>query len=235
MRSFYVVIIIILLSVPRTLLADGYGPEQLVAFAAARPSAGVLLKSSPEIYQFLVRAFSGAYTSVPLIWYANEPQGNAYAENTPTHDNSMIIIRVSSKLCGPDQVAALVYESINAQNEALFAKLSRDAYLGSLSKTEFILGILRLEHKTLKKVRRFLVSRKPFKALDESKTDFYRKMMNTPSKFDEFVKYLHRIKRPEFDIFDIYGQFYDFAVKNNPDTGRRKKDRVKSPTQTPSI
>jgi len=205
-------LIMAVLVLPTSLPASDYATSQLAAFAKSRPEAGAILDNSVEIYGSLAKVFSGMNTSVPLAWNPEEPQGNAYAENTPNTDRSLILIRVSSKLCALDQLSAFVYETMNAQNEASFAKLCQEAYAGSLSKTDFIYGILRLEHKSLKKTRAFLAQKKPFKDIDISQTEFYRKMFETPSDFDSFVQYLLRIKRKDFDIFDVYSQFYDFAA-----------------------
>ena len=101
---------------------------------------------------------------------------------------------------------------MNAQNEKAFAQYIKDAYLGTLSKSEFIHRILRLEHVKLMQVRAFLSPQKPFSELDISQTEFYRKMINTPDDFDAFIAYLHRIKRKEYDVFDMYSKFYDFIT-----------------------
>jgi len=202
----------VVLLLPGSLLASDYATSQLAAFAQSRPEAGAILGNSAEIYEPLANAFSGMYTSVPLAWNPEEPQGNAYAENTPNMDRSRILIRVSSKLCALDQLSAFVYEAMNAQNEASFAALYQEAYEGSLSKSEFIQGILRLEHKSLKDTREFLALIKPFRDIDIAQTEFYRKMFETPTDFDAFLHYLNHIKRMDFDIMEVYSQFYDFAT-----------------------
>jgi hypothetical protein len=123
-----------------------------------------------------------------------------------------ILIRVSAKLSPEDQVAALVYESRNAQNEKQFARCIREAYMGALAKQDFIREILRLEHRKMKETRAFLVPIPFFRDLDVAKTDFYKKMLGTPEGFEEFIAYLHQVKRPEYDVFDMYSRFYDFLT-----------------------
>ena len=123
-----------------------------------------------------------------------------------------ILIRVSALLSPTDQIAALVYECRNAQNEKQFARFIREAYMGALGKQDFIREILRLEHKKMKETRAFLSRSSPFRDLDVSKTEFYRKMLGTPEGFEEFIDYLHRVKRPEYDVFDMYSRFYDFLT-----------------------
>lgn len=212
MRSLLLLFFIFCFVAPGTLRAGDHAGAELAEFARTRPEAGAILQGIPEVVEFLHKAFQGAYTSVPLDWDADEPQGNAYAENTPSEDGAFILIRVSALLSPADQVAALVYESRNAQNEKQFARLIREAYMGSLAKQDFIREILRLEHKKMKETRAFLSPLHPFRDLDVTKTEFYRKMVDTPEGFAEFIDYLHRVKRPEYDVFDMYSRFYDFLT-----------------------
>jgi len=206
--------ILLLAVLTEPVLAKGYdhAAVQLLEFVQSRPAAGAIMDRTAEYYTFLGRAFAGVYTSVPLFWDESAPQGNAYAENTPNDLRTGIIIRVSSKLNAYDQLAALIYECMNAQNEEYFSEFIHEAYLGSLDKTEFIHGILRLEHKKLKETRAFLAPQKPFDTLDISQTDFYRKMVETPDDFEGFLAYLHEVKRPDYDVFDMYSRFYDFIT-----------------------
>lgn len=206
------ILIAILLLFPDFLAAGDRAKEELAEFARDRPVAATFLKQMPEVVAFLLQAFRGDYTSVPLDWERKEPQGNAYAENTPDDDSSFILIRVSSKLNGPDQVAALVYECRNAQNEKRFAEIIREAYLGRKGKEDFIHDILRLEHVKMKETRAFLTSMEPFRILDPAGTEFYQKMLGTPEGFEEFIAYLHRIKRPDYDVFDMYSKFFDYLT-----------------------
>ncbi len=211
-KTFFIILFAVVFVLPASLPASDYARSQLAAFAHSRPEAGALLDDNDDLYGSLAKVFSGMYTSVPLAWNPEEPQGNAYAENTPNTDRSRILIRVSSKMCALDQLSAFIYETMNAQNEDSFAELCQQAYEGSLSKTEFIHGILRLEHESLKETRDMLAQEEPFRDIDLSQTEFYRKMFETPSDFDSFLQYLQRIKRDDFDIFDVYSQFYDFAI-----------------------
>ena len=167
-------------------------------------------------------AFSGIYTSVPLAWDPAEPNDNAYAEHKPSVNRKVINIRVSSTLTPLDQVACLVYEAINAQNEKLFTAITEEAHEGAMTKSEFILNILSLEHKSLKKTLAFLSNQSPYKDIDLSQTIFYSKMSGTPEDFDAFIEYLHRIKRDEYDVFEHYSDFYDFVI---PPTRRWKANQ----------
>jgi hypothetical protein len=209
-------------------LAYNYGAGQITRFAENRQEAGAYLDPGTEYYRFLEKAFAGAYTSVPLLWDPEEPQGNAFAENTPNDDRTFIIIRVSAKLPPLDQVAALTYECMNAQNESTFARYIKEAYMGSLTKEEFIRSILRLEHMKLKETRAFLVPQEPFRDMDISQTEFYRRMVHTPDDFDAFLEYLHRIKRKEYDVFDMYSKFYDFITM----TPQKRKEQLEAEAQS---
>jgi hypothetical protein len=212
MPLFLFVLLACILAAPAAPLAGDHAREEIAEFSRVRPEAGALLRSIPEVSEYLVRAFRGDFTSVPLDWNNEEPQGHAYAENTPNDSNTSILIRVSPALGPLDQVAALVYESRNAQNEKQFAAIIRDAYVGVLDKEQFIREILRLEQTKMKETRAFLAPIKPFSTLDPAPTEFYRKMLGTPEGFDDFITYLHRIKRPEYDVFDMYSKFYDFLT-----------------------
>jgi len=205
-------ILAILFLCARSAPANEYGTEQLARFADSRQEAAVYMDSRTRYYRFLEEAFEGRYTSVPLVWDNSEPQGNAYAENTPNDERTRIIIRVSSTLPPLDQIAALIYECKNAQNEKMFGTYIREAYMGNLTKTEFIRSILRLEHAKLKETRAFLTVQEPFAGLEPDRTEFYRRMLHTPEDFDAFIDYLHRIKREEYDVFEMYSKFYDFIT-----------------------
>ena len=239
MRRFLLIFLLFVAGVPGDLWAGEHERAGLADFVKARPAAGAVLKDIPEISAFLLKAFAGEYTSVPLDWSGEEPQGNAYAENTPNDINTFIRIRVSSKLSPEDQVAALVYECRNAQNEKLFAQHIRDAYLGSLGKEDFIREILRLEHQKMKETRAFLTAIPFFKNLDATRTEFYRKMLGTPDGFEEFIAYLHRIKRPEYDVFDMYSRFYDFLTvtpqKRKAELDAKARQEALSPGANPPV
>lgn len=221
-RSALYCIIAIVCMWPQTVSAYDHGAMQLRRFADNRKEAGAYLDPETDYYRFLKKAFAGEYTSIPLVWDPEEPQGNAFAENTPNDDRTFIIIRVSAKLPPIDQVAALIYECMNAQNERYFAEYIRDAYLGSLTKVEFVHNILRLEHVKLKETREFLMPQKPFRGMDISRTEFYRRMVFTPDDFDAFLIYLHEIKRKEYDVFDMYSKFYDFITM----TPQKRKEQL---------
>ena len=212
MRAILLGLIVFFLVTPDGLRAGDPAGDELAEFTRSRPAAGMVLRETPEVVEFLRAAFRGAYTSVPLNWDAQEPQGNAYAENTPSDEGGCILVRVSSRLSPVDQVAALVYECRNAQNEKQFARRIREAYLGGVSKQEFIQEILRLEHGKMKETRAFLAPLRTFRDLDVAETDFYRKMLGTPEEFEAFLDYLHRIKRPDYDVFAMYSKFYDFLT-----------------------
>jgi hypothetical protein len=212
MRTILLVLFLFFSIVPGDLQAGDHAGEELAEFVRDRPEAGAILGEIPEIVEFLRVAFQGDHTSVPLDWNSREPQGNAYAENTPGENGTSILIRVSSRLGPVDQIAALVYECRNARNEKQFARSIREAYLGGLTKEEFIHGILRLEHEKMKETRAFLAPLRPFRDLDSSQTEFYRKMVGTPEGFAEFIDYLHQLKRPEYDVFAMYSKFYDYLT-----------------------
>ncbi len=213
------VLAVSLLCLPYPVQADTSASEELSAFSRSRPGVEAVLSESQDVYTFLTKAFTGLYTSVPLAWDSREPNDNAYAEHKPSLNRRLINIRVSSKLNALDQVACIVYEAINAQNEQQFADLTDAAHRGSLTKTEFIHSILSLEHKSLKKTRDFLSIHEPFKSTDISGTVFYSKMIGTPEEFDAFLDYLHSIKRDDYDVFKHYSDFYDFII---PPTKRWK-------------
>ncbi|GAB4343896.1 MAG: hypothetical protein Kow0089_20000 [Desulfobulbaceae bacterium] len=203
-------------------LAATYAERQLSAIARSRPGIEEVLRQGEGVRRFLLDAFSGMYTSVPLAWDASEPNDNAYAEHKPSVNRKVINIRVSSLLTPPDQVACMVYEAINAQNEKQFTMLTEQAHEGLLTKTEFIHRILMLEHKSLKRTRAFLSRQEPYRSMDISTTVFYRKMMGTPDGFDNFLEYLKEIKRKEYDVYKHYSDFYDFII---PPTKRWKVER----------
>jgi len=211
---------------PALVLATTHAAQELSAFAGSRQGVGTVINESKEVHAFLLKAFTGLYTSVPLAWDPREPNDNAYAEHKPSLNRKLINIRVSSKLNPLDQVACMVYEAINAQNEKEFAKLTDEAHSGDLTKTEFIDSILRLEHKSLKKTREFLSSHEPFKGADISKTVFYSKMNGTPEEFDAFIEYLHAIKRDDYDVFKHYSDFYDFIIPPTKRWKAREKEQL---------
>lgn len=212
MRTILLVLFLFFSIIPVDLRAGDHAGEELAEFVRDRPEAGAILREIPEIVEFLRVAFQGAHTSVPLDWNSREPQGNAYAENTPGEKGASILVRVSSRLSPVDQIAALVYECRNARNEKQFATIIREAYLGTLAKEEFIHKILRLEHEKMKETRAFLAPLRPFRDLDPSQTELYRKMLGTPEGFAEFIDYLHQLKRPEYDVFAMYSKFYDYLT-----------------------
>lgn len=227
-NTFTVMLLAAFLCTPKAVQADPYALQQISAFAQSRPAVKPIIDEGKEIYQFMKDAFSGTYTSVPLAWDPAEPNDNAYAEHKPSVNRKVINIRVSSILTPLDQVACLVYEAINAQNEQQFTAITEEAHEGAMTKSEFILNILRLEHKSLKKTRTFLSNQSPYKDIDLSQTIFYSKMSGTPEDFDDFIEYLHRIKREEYDVFKHYSDFYDFVIPPTRRWKANQKDAAKN-------
>lgn len=227
--SLYIKAVILLIFASLTCLTDSalanmYAARQISAFTLSRKGTGKIMEESPKVYQFLIEAFNGYYTTVPLAWDPTRPNDNAYAEHKPSVDRKYINIRVSPGLSPLDQVASMVYEAMNAQNEKQFAKITEEAHAGSLTKTEFILEILRLEHKSLKKTRAFLSNQESYKDIDLSQTIFYRKMNGTPENFDDFIQYLQQIKRDEYDVFKHYSDFYDFIIPATKQWDKKRKE-----------
>lgn len=192
--------------------AQTYGDEQIADFVESRPAVREIMYVGEELYEFMEKSFMGAYTSVPLAWDPSEPNDNAYAEHKPSVDRKVINVRVSSALSPLDQVACLVYEATNAQNEEQFAFITRQANQGELTKIEFIHSILRLEHQSLKRTLAFLGRQPQYLNPDMEENVFYQKMSGTPEAFEDFLVYLKKIKRDNYDVFEHYSSFYDFVI-----------------------
>lgn len=211
-----------------------FAEREINAFTKSRQGTEKIMQEGQGVYQFLINAFTGLYTSVPLAWDSAEPNDYAYAEHKPSVNRKLIKIRVSSTLSPLDQVACLVYEAINAQNEKEFTKITEEAHKGNMTKLEFIHSILSLEHKSLKKTYALLSKQEPYKNIELSKTIFYRKMSGTPGEFDAFLEYLQRIKRVEYDVYKHYSDFYDFVIPPTKRLKAKQKRMAADSKNTPS-
>ncbi len=135
------------------------GETQLDVILESRPQLAAVLRGRDELREWLV-AELGRRTPAPL-WDPTEPvSGRAAEHEYPSRGGAApagtAVIRVSSRVSGWDQLAALVFELHNVRRSGRFAAIYRAAVRGEIDKAEYVRRSLEEELAALVATRDFL-------------------------------------------------------------------------------
>lgn len=110
-----------------------------------------------------------------------------------------------------DEYVSILFEMINSINEASFLKLARDAETGKVSRSEFSLRALEIEHSSVCQTRD-LIARLAFAEQDIGDSELYYSFLESPNGFRDFVAYIQRTGS-RIDAVQVYLDQYDANMK----------------------
>jgi hypothetical protein len=89
-----------------------------------------------------------------------------------------------------------------------FSSISQRAATGVMSRQDFPIAILREEFKVYPKMRNLLKNLKIAK-IEVSKSEEYKKIMDCPINFDDFISYMNSMNSTNRDVIQMYQMQYD--------------------------
>jgi len=191
----------------------------ILAISARAQETGVVGMASPKLKQFLVdhptasqalsNVLSEAFSSrsVQLYYFYSEDESRSRAFHYyPDGRTVGLILRENQE--PSDEFICLIFEALNSENESGFAKLIPMARSGSISKTDYVKGILELEFESVKKTKSLLKNVK-FTETEMAESYSYNRYANCPDTFDDFLAYKIKVS-PKRDQIKEYGAQYDY-------------------------
>lgn len=172
------------------------------------PKLRAILVQHPAAKDMLTNAFSKAFAGkhVQLFYF--------YCGDTNTtpgfhfyRGEGFVNIAVSEKEDPWDQYVVVLGETINSKHEKSFTKLFEEAQRGRLSRTEFPLKVLRLEHQTAMQTRGLIKELKLSEA-ELAGAALCRRLLNCPDDFDEFLAYVKSQENGRNPVLE-YERVYD--------------------------
>jgi len=102
---------------------------------------------------------------------------------------------------------------LNARGEPKFKKLAEDAGAGTVSKDEFVRGLLKIEFEATSRTRELLLSLS-FKKKDIRGSYYHKLSMGCPQDFEGFLTYTKKLSAGRrFNVFGKYEDLYDALRK----------------------
>jgi hypothetical protein len=188
--------------------ADGtniYGmmSPKLKEFVTTHPGASVCLSNT------LAEAFRARKIA---IWYFYTDDTNTARAFHTYPEESSVMIAIDENQEPVDQYITLVFESLNSEREKQFLALEQEALAGSISRTNFAIGLLRNEFEAVEKMKPIIRGLKLSKK--EMGDSFeYDHFMNCPTNFDGFVSFQKKLWGEGNDRMTYYEQQYDHIRK----------------------
>jgi hypothetical protein len=168
---------------------------KLRRFLANNSNAAVLLSKT------LSEAFTNRAIQIYYFYSNGEPDAfHSYPES------NSVIIAVRENIQPLDEFLGIMYESLNSENAPSFVELCHRAELGTISKVDFAQEILRLEFNAEKRLRTFRGDVK-LSYGETSKSKHYKRMIDCPGNFQEFLTYSQKVALPQDPIREDEKQY----------------------------
>ena len=176
------------------------------------PKLRQFLADHPAASRALSNALSEAFASrtVRLYYFYSDDESVARASHSYPDDSAVrIVIRENQEPC--DECIGLIFEVLNSEGEKRFAELEQEAKFETLSKADFVKGIMMQEFQAVKKTRELIGN---FKLSEKEITAsyFYNRLIQCPNEFDEYLAYKKKVS-PKRDDVTFYERQYDLLQK----------------------
>jgi hypothetical protein len=110
-----------------------------------------------------------------------------------------------------DEFICLLFEVLNSEGEKRFQEIYQKAKDGTLSKTNFVNEILKVEFEAVKRTRE-LIRGLNLNKKEISESYFYNRYIECPNKFEDFLSYKKKAS-PQRDQIKEYEMQYDSLRK----------------------
>jgi len=192
-------------------------PPALNALVADHPEILTLIKRNDEIWKWLERRFYN--NGHPVLWSTDHPTKLAHylSSHTYTKDGTPILMLAKQMPDGssipPEEVLALiVFELFNSGHRDEFINLDNEAHQKKVSRSDYIRGMARIEHKTTLELKDFYAEHWVHYAIkNHLPYDGNNWQMGASADFDQWL-YFYALMHEGYPD-DIYGLYYDALVK----------------------
>jgi hypothetical protein len=184
----------------------------------AQMASGVFSMASPKLRQFLTvhsqasqmasNVLSEAFSNrtVRLHYFYSDDESVARARHWyPDKSSVIILVRENQQPC--DEFIMLTFEMLNSEGEKQFMNLFAQAKAGTVTKEDFIRGILQQEFVAYKRMQSLLRNLKLSKG-EIAESYYYNRLIHMPSDFEAFLAYQKQVS-PKRDAIKEYGPQYD--------------------------
>jgi hypothetical protein len=182
---------------------------------AVSPKLKKLLVANPATWAALSNSFATACAkrSLCLLYFYSENNKAPRAFHYYPHSVGMaeIALCVRENQHPWDEFISIMFELLNSRNEDRFEQLGDRARSGSVSRTEFVHGIMRLEFEAMKATGDVLRKLKPTKK-EVSGSQYYNTFTNYPGDFEGYLS-ITKANVQGRDPLREYGAQYD-ALRN---------------------
>jgi hypothetical protein len=185
--------------------------QQQNFFDTVSPKLNKFLASNPAAYKTLTNALTETFSTNSLLihyfYSGNEAEARAYHFYPQVAGMPDVIICVRENQTALDEYISILFEAINARGQPRFLQLVDAAKSGTISRNDFVHGILKIEFEATKAIKELLISLK-LSRKDCKGSYFYDRFANGPTTYEEHRAYVKKVS-PQRDAIGHYEKTYD--------------------------
>jgi hypothetical protein len=185
-------------------VASRVSPKLKQFLADHREAARILTNSISEV-------FSNRAVAIFYFYSEDESTARAFHFYPGTVGTVDVVICVRENQQPLDEFICLLFETLNSRGEPQFTKLCEQAQAGTVSREDFVRGILKTEFEATKSSRALLASIKVGRK-ESAASQYYKHFTGCPTEFEAFLSYTKRLSRSR-DVFKEYAAQYDALRK----------------------
>jgi hypothetical protein len=214
MKKHVIVLIIVFVLMYPCLRADDTNFLSTIS-----PNLKQFLIEHPTAMKMFTNALSEAFSNrtVRLYYYYSDDQNERRASHFYPNTAGMpeVIICVPQDSYPLDEFIGVIYETLNSKGEKRFAELLKKARAGTVSRTDFAQGILRVQYDAVISTRDLLehlgLGKKEIK-----KSHYYHYYFDMPTDFDGYLSYQKSLFPTNQGPMEEYELKYDSLRKSQP-------------------
>ncbi len=197
-------------------LCGAAGPEETNILNQVSPKLRRFLIEHPTALRPLTNVLSAAFADRKLrLYYFYSDDASVLQAYHEYPQDSVVAIFILENQLPSDEFISLLFEAQNSTSEKQFLNYCAEATSGSISKTDFALGVGKLEFDATKRTRDLLKDIKMGRG-EINKSQFYKVFRAVPDDFAEFLIYTKKVSLPPRDLIKEYGARYDLLRKEAP-------------------
>jgi hypothetical protein len=198
-----------------------FGEEQMQRMVKDRPEFARHISKEDAIWQFCVRAFTGAAIGEHIVWNNSLPDGDNYrSDNLGPYEGSPGYIQIRKNFASGENRgrplsceelwSCAVFELENIRNHKAYMVLYYRALDGKLSREEWIRGCTRLEYDALNRTSKDFVNL--WLPLIGTRHITLHKSFWGANIPDTYQGWISLYRDPNSYPWDVYGTYYDHQV-----------------------
>ena len=191
------------------LLSISSQAQKINFFSTVSPKLGQFITAHPEASLMISNVGSEVFQNRKIqIYYFYTDDDSVPRAFHYYHDESTVDIVIRENQQPSDECICLIFEMLNSEGEKRFLKLEEEAKSGTVTKADFVKGVMQQEFQAGKKMRALLGNlRLSKKEIAESYS--YNRILHCPNDFEEFLSYTKKVS-PNRDQVKEYEREYDY-------------------------